>query len=87
MTQTLIATIIVLISAAYLLRMWLPVFHAKKSAQLASEAGLHAGPASSQRAACAACNASIAARSAVVKVDSTVFISRSFLVGFWTRPR
>ncbi|HQX31446.1 MAG TPA: hypothetical protein PLE71_15670, partial [Flavobacteriales bacterium] len=57
MTQTLIATIIVLISAAYLLRMWLPVFHAKKSAQLASEAGLHAGPASSQRAACAACNA------------------------------
>ncbi|HQZ42371.1 MAG: hypothetical protein IPI00_18025 [Flavobacteriales bacterium] len=50
MTQTLIATIIVLISAAYLLRMWLPVFHAKKSTQVAGEAV-------SQRAACAACNA------------------------------
>ncbi|MFZ1330589.1 MAG: hypothetical protein WAR83_00260 [Flavobacteriales bacterium] len=57
MTQTLIASIIVLLSAAYLLRMWLPVFHAKKSVQVVGEAGLPAGQAGSQRAACAACNA------------------------------
>jgi hypothetical protein len=48
--QTLIASLIVLLSAAYLLRMWLPVLRAKKSVQLSGEAG-------SQRAACDACNA------------------------------
>lgn len=48
--QTFIATILVLLSAAYMLRMWLPVFRAKNNAHLAGEAG-------SQRAACAACNA------------------------------
>ena len=55
--QTLVATIIVLLSTAYLLRMWLPVFGAKKSVELAGEAGLPAGQAGSQRAACNACNA------------------------------
>lgn len=48
--QILLTALIVLLAAAYLLRMWLPVFRAKKGAQLAGEAG-------SQRAACAACNA------------------------------
>ena len=48
--QILIASLIVLLAAAYLLRMWWPVFRAKSNAQLAGEAG-------SQRAACAACNA------------------------------
>jgi len=48
--QTFIASIIVLLSVAYLLRMWLPVFGAKKSVKLAGEAG-------SQRGACDACNA------------------------------
>jgi len=48
--QTLIASILVLISAVYLLRMWLPVFSAKKGVQLSGDAG-------STRAACDACNA------------------------------
>ncbi|MCB0770652.1 MAG: hypothetical protein KDC00_09630 [Flavobacteriales bacterium] len=48
--QTLIASIIVLLSAAYLLRMWWPVLRAEKSVQ-------PSGEAVSQRAACDACNA------------------------------
>jgi len=48
--QNLIATLIVMLYAAYLLRMWLPVLRATKSVQLSGEAG-------SQRAACDACNA------------------------------
>jgi len=48
--QTIVATIIVLISAAYLLRMWLPVFGVKKGVELSGDAG-------SQRGACDACNA------------------------------
>ncbi|MBP6643212.1 MAG: hypothetical protein KA186_08975 [Flavobacteriales bacterium] len=48
--QTFIASFLVLISAVYLLRMWLPVVGAKKGVQLSGEKG-------SQRAACTACNA------------------------------
>ncbi len=48
--QTFIASFLVLISAVYLLRMWLPVVGAKKGVQLSGEEG-------SQRAACTACNA------------------------------
>jgi len=55
--QTFIATIIILLSAAYLLRKWLPVFGAKKSVELSGEAGLPAGQAGSQRMAYNACNA------------------------------
>ena len=56
--QTFIATIIILLSAAYLLRKWLPVFGVKKKGgQLVGQAGLPAGQEGSQRAACNACNA------------------------------
>jgi hypothetical protein len=48
--QTLFASLIVLLSASYLLRMWLPVLRAKKSMELSVGAD-------SQRAACDACNA------------------------------
>lgn len=48
--QILLTVLIVLLAAAYLLRMWLPVFRAGEGARPDGEEG-------SQRAACAACNA------------------------------
>ena len=48
--QTFLTVLVVLVSAAYLLRLWMPVFRAKKEMQLSSGTG-------SRQATCETCNA------------------------------